>query len=360
MLAVAIRHAFPGFTLDLAFAAPVPGTTVLFGASGSGKSTVVNAIAGLLRPDAGRIALDETVLFDRSETMDVPPERRGLGVVFQDSRLFPHLSVETNLRYGARRARGRPDVTGFDSVVDLLGISHLLARRPHNLSGGERQRVAIGRALLAQPRLLLMDEPLSGLDAARKSEILPYLARLKTALTLPIVYVTHALDEVARLADTLVLLEHGRCVAAGPLAELSARSDLLLAARDDAAAIIAMRVHSHDHTRRLTLLEADALRLFVPLVAAVPGTALRVRVPAREPILATRAPSEVSLHNVIEGTVRVITEDAARHSTMVEVRVGNACLLSRVTPDAIAHLRLAPGRPVLVLIKSMSIDVLLP
>jgi molybdate transport system ATP-binding protein len=243
MIDVRFRHRFPAIGLDIAFTAPTPGVTALFGPSGSGKTSVVNVIAGLLRPDAGRVAIGGEVLCDTGTGRHLPVERRRLGLVFQEARLFPHLSVENNLRYGLRRAAGsnRPAI-GFDDVIDLLGIAPLLGRRPHTLSGGERQRVAIGRALLSQPRLLLMDEPLASLDAERKAEILPYLLRLRAALSLPVVYVTHAMDEVFAIADTLVLLEEGRVRAAGPIATMTARADLPLAARDDAGAAFPVTV----------------------------------------------------------------------------------------------------------------------
>jgi molybdate transport system ATP-binding protein len=275
--------------------------------------------------------------------------------VFQDARLFPHLSVETNLRYGMRRAPAGG--IGFDDVVSLLGIGAVLGRRPHTLSGGERQRVAIGRALLAQPRLLMLDEPLASLDAARKAEILPYLVGLK-ALGLPMIYVSHASEEVFLLADTLVLLEAGRTVAAGPLDELAARGDLPLAGRDDAGAVIALRVAGHDPARRLSLLKADGMELWVPLQDVVVGARVRARVPAREVILATEPPRAISVHNILPGRVRAITEVPRRHAALVEVAIGEAALLARVTPDAVARLALVPGVPVLALVKSMAVDVL--
>lgn len=207
-LDVVLQHRFPESTLDIAFSAPTPGVTALFGPSGSGKSSTVAAVAGLMRPQLLRVVLDGVVLADTERNIWLPPERRRLGMVFQDARLFPHLRVDANLSYGLRRAP--PGPIKFDDVVDLLGIGDLLRRRPHTLSGGEKQRVAIGRALLSQPLLLLMDEPLASLDVRRRNEILPYLARLKTALKLPVLYVTHAADEVRRLADTLVLIESGQ------------------------------------------------------------------------------------------------------------------------------------------------------
>src|SRR5208282_2161887 len=235
-LAVRLRHQFPTVQMDMAFKVPTPGVTVLFGPSGSGKSTIIAAAAGLLRPDVCRIEVDGQVLADTEAGVWLPPERRRVGLVFQDARLFPHMSVATNLRFGMRRAA--PGTVRFDEVVELLGIDALLTRRPHTLSGGERQRVAIGRALLAQPQLLLMDEPLASLDAARKAEILPYLTRLKTALRLPVLYVTHAPDEVNRLADTLVLIAAGQVVACGPLSQIAGRADLPFGQRDDAGALL--------------------------------------------------------------------------------------------------------------------------
>ena len=383
-LSVAFRHAVPGLAFDIAFDAPTPGTTVLFGPSGAGKSTIVAAVAGLLRPDFCRVVIDGEVLADTERGVFEPPEQRHIGLVFQDARLFPHMSVRRNLTYGLRRARRRllsprrkpgstlrfggimgarfrgHDDIGLPDVVDLLAISHLLGRRPHTLSGGERQRVAIGRALLAQPRLLVMDEPLASLDAARKDEILPYLLRLKSTLALPILYVTHALDEVARLADTLVLIEAGLVLACGKLAEIAARADLPLAAREDAGAILTMRVVAHERAARLTRLEGDGIALLVPLLDAPPGSTLRARVPAREVILATDAPQAISVHNVIEGRVRAIAEQPARHAALVEVGIGGSALLARVTPDAVARLRLAPGVPVLALVKSMAVEVFAP
>ena len=230
-LSVRFDHKFTNLALKIEFEAPTPGVTALFGPSGCGKSTVVMAVAGLLRPDHCRIVLDGTVLADTEAGRTLPVERRRIGMVFQDARLFPHMSVLKNLLFGSRRSG--PGSIAFDDVVELLGIGHLLARRPISLSGGERQRVAIGRALLAQPTLLAMDEPLSSLDGQRKLEILPFLARLKTVLKLPILYVTHSTEELASLADTLVLLDKGQVVAAGPFEEIVTRSDVSFAKRDD-------------------------------------------------------------------------------------------------------------------------------
>jgi molybdate transport system ATP-binding protein len=355
-LSVRLRHDFPTVRMDMAFEVPSPGVTVLFGPSGAGKSTLILAAAGLLRPDVCRIEIDGQTMVDTETGLWLPPEKRRAGLVFQDAKLFPHMSVATNLRFGMLRAP--PGTVKFDDVVSLLGIGALLDRRPNTLSGGERQRVAIGRALLAQPRLLLMDEPLASLDSARKSEIMPYLTRLKTALRLPILYVTHDLDEVTRLADSMVLIEAGRVVGFGPLAEVAARADLPLARRDDAAALLHCRVGNHDPGRELTRLDAGGSAFLVPLLDAPIGSECRIRVPAREVILAGRAPEAISLHNVIPGTVRRIAADATRRAVMVEIALPDGALLARVTPDAISRLGLAPGGPVLSLIKSTSIEVI--
>ncbi len=355
-LRIEVRHRFAGGGIDIAFEGPSSGVTALFGPSGAGKSTTLAAIAGLLRPDHGRIVVDGVTLGDTAAGIWLAPERRRVGLVFQDARLFPHMSVATNLRYGLRRAP--PGPIGFDDVVDLLGIAGLLARRPHTLSGGERQRVAIGRALLAQPRLLLLDEPLASLDAGRKAEILPYLARLKASLRLPMIYVTHALDEVMRLADAIVLVADGAVVASGALSEITARGDLPLAHRDDAAALLLCRVAAHDAARMLTRIEGAGVSLLVPLLDLPVGAACRARIPAREVILASRAPEAISVQNVIAGTVRRIDVEPVRHAAVVEIALPGGDILARVTPDAVARLRLAPGAPLLALVKSTSIEML--
>ena len=353
---VALRHRFAEQTLDIRFTAPSPGVTALFGRSGAGKSTTLMAIAGLLRPDACRIVIDGEILADSATGIWLPPERRRVGLVFQDARLFPHMSVANNLRYGLRRAP--PGAIGFDEVVDLLGIADFLARRPHTLSGGERQRVAIGRALLSQPRLLLLDEPLSGLDGARKAEILPFLARLKAALRLPMLYVSHAPDEVLRLADTLVLIKDGHVVGAGPVAEVAARGDLPFSRRDDAGALLLGHVLGHEAARGLTRIDGGGATWLVPLLDRPVGAPCRIRIPAREVILAAKAPEAISVQNIVPGILRHIEAEGARHSALVEIGLPTGSLLARVTPDAIARLGLHEGGPVLALVKSTAIEVL--
>ena len=345
MLEVSVQHAFPRFALDATFVAP-GGVTALFGPSGSGKSTVLLAIAGLLRPDHARITLDDASL------QDLPAHRRRCGVVFQEARLIPHMSVRTNLEYGARRAPPGPG-PDFAAAVDLLGLGPLLDRRPRLLSGGERQRVALGRALLSRPRLLLMDEPLSALDSARKDEILPYLERIRALA--PILYVTHAMDEVDRLADTLVLLDQGRVLAQGPLEALTARTDLpILTSRRDAGTVLTATTTAHDEARGLTRLSIPGGVLTVPLRPEPPGTRHRLRLPARDVALAIAAPKGVSHHNILPALVAQL-HPAGPHEVFVTLAIGPTTLLSRVTRDAVGRLELAPGAPVFALIKSIAL-----
>ncbi len=355
-LAIALRQQWPSGSLDIAFTAPTPGVTALFGPSGSGKSSTLLAAAGLFRPDWCRVSVEGDILADTGRGVWIAPERRRLGVVFQDARLFPHLGVLGNLRYGLRRAPP-PHAIGLDAVVALLGLEALLERRVHGLSGGERQRVAIGRALLAQPRLLLMDEPLARLDAARRAEILPYLARLRDETGLPILYVTHAADELARLADTVVLLEAGRVVASGPLPEIAARADLPLAQRDDAGAILVARVAAHDALRGLTRLDAGRAPIFVPLLSQPIGAAIRARIPAREIALARAVPDAVSFQNVLPARVGRVVIDPARRSALVELDLGGTAILARFTPDAVSRLALAAGSATVALFKSVGVEV---
>jgi molybdate transport system ATP-binding protein len=223
---IGIKHQQGNFSLSVSFQGAESGVTALFGPSGAGKSSVVNVVAGLMRPDAGRIAINGRCLFDSARGIDLPPEKRRIGYVFQDGRLLPHLSVHANLVYGMHRIPADLRFVHLDQVVELLGIGHLLKRRPARLSGGEKQRVAIGRALLTSPALLLMDEPLASLDAARKGEVLPFIMRLGREFSIPILYVTHALDEILQLATRMVMMENGRVLASGDLEALMTRPDL--------------------------------------------------------------------------------------------------------------------------------------
>jgi molybdate transport system ATP-binding protein len=357
MIAVTVRKRLGAFLLDAAFTAPDRGITALFGRSGAGKTTIINLIAGILSPDVGRIAIDHHVFYDADARIALPPEQRRVGFVFQDSRLFPHLSVEANLRYGLRRAQQPTDLPiAFDAVVDVLGVGHLMGRRPKHLSGGERQRVALGRALLAQPRLLLMDEPLASLDAPRKAEILLYIERLRDQFRLPMIYVSHALDEVIRLADHLLVVADGRIAASGPLADIVSRLDLQpLLGRFEAGAVIDCTVAAHDDHYLLTTLHFDRGQLRVPLVERPVGARVRVRLRARDISIAKAEPRDISISNRLEGT---ITGFAVRDGVFVDVTIGVGAttiraLVSRESKD---RLGLAVGQRVWALIKTVALD----
>jgi molybdate transport system ATP-binding protein len=355
VLEVDIEHRLGAFDLDIRFRSG-RGLTALFGRSGAGKTSVVNAIAGLIRPKRGRIVVDEAVLLDTERGICAPTHRRGVGYVFQEDRLFPHLTVRHNLLFGRWFASGRARSAGLEDVVELLGIGALLDRRPGRLSGGEKQRVAIGRALLAGPRLLLMDEPLASLDARRKDEILPYLERLRDQANVPIIYVSHSVAEVTRLATTIVLISDGRVHAVGPLQEVMGRADLYpLAGRFEAGAVLLVHVARHDPRWGLTELAGSFGELVVPRLEIPVGTALRIRVRARDVILAVTRPSGISALNVVEGQVErlIPIEEGALE---VQLRASNQRLLARVTRRSGEALGLAPGRQVFAVIKSVAID----
>lgn len=351
-LAVDLHHSFGGFTLRAAFVAP-PGVTALFGRSGSGKSSVINAIAGLLQPDRGVITLDGTPILDTARGLVLPPHRRRMGCVFQDGRLFPHLTVRQNLAYGRWFA---PKGPGADParIVDLLGLAGLLGRRPGALSGGEKQRVAIGRAILSAPRLLLMDEPLAALDEARKAEILPYLERLRDELRLPILYVSHSVAEVARLATTIVLIEAGEVVAAGPAAEVMANPAMapVLGLRE-AGAMITARLVAHEGDG-LSRLETGGGPVWLPRLRAAPGALLRLRILAQDVMLATSPPQGLSALNVLSATVEQIHHGEGP-GAMVRLRLGDEVLLSRVTKRSVGALGLQPGMAVQAVLKAVSV-----
>jgi molybdate transport system ATP-binding protein len=352
VLAIDIRARRGGFMLEAAFELPASGVTAILGPSGSGKTTLIGAIAGIVKPSRGRIALAGETLFDARAGIDVPVERRGCGVVFQDARLFPHLSVARNLAYGSKRRRGRPITQEADHVVDMLGIGHLAERRPATLSGGERQRVAIGRALLSQPRLLLLDEPLSAVDPDRKGEILPYLERLRDEARLPILLVSHALDEVLRLSRQVVLIEAGRCVGAGPTASiLSDRS----AAGGQHISVLDGTVVRHDAEAALTIVSTGLGEVRVPMTDKPLGGALRLVVDARDVALAMGELPRLSIRNRLRAVVeRVEPLDAGQ--VKVTLKAGGGAIRALVTRDAVAELGIAPGRETWCLVKSVAVD----
>jgi molybdate transport system ATP-binding protein len=352
MLEVRLRHDFGGFTLDAEFAAP-QGITVLFGRSGSGKTSIVNAVAGLLRPEAGRIAMGDTVLTDTDARQWLPPHKRRIGYIFQEGRLFPHLNVRHNLRYGAWFAPKSAPREDIGRVVEMLGIGPLLDRRPGALSGGEKQRVAIGRALLSAPRLILADEPLAALDEARKAEILPYFERLRDEVAIPILYVSHSASEVARLATTIVALEAGRVIAAGPAAEVLGDPAVLPTGAREAGAVLNARVVRH-HEDGLSELEAGGIALFLPRLRRDVGSLLRVRIAAHDVILSRDRPEGLSALNILPGTVAEIrTGEGPGALVALDTTAGR--MLARVTRRSVAALALEPGASVHAILKSVAV-----
>ena len=355
MLEVDIAARRGAFAVHAAFASDAS-IVALFGRSGAGKSTMVNAIAGILRPERGRIAVGGRVLFDSAAGIDVPPERRRVGYVFQDALLFPHLSVRANLAFGESLTPAAERFVHHDRVLELLGLRSLLERGTRDLSGGEKQRVAIGRALLTSPRILLMDEPLASLDAPRKAEILQYVELLRDELRLPIVYVSHAIEEVTRLADHLVLVSDGRTVAQGPATQVLARPELRpLTGRYEAGAVIDTRVARHDEVFGLTVLAFADGELLLPNVDALIGEPVRARIRARDVSIAIERPRGLSVQNVLESTIVDLSEEFGA-IVDVELRVGSTPLTARITRKAAIELGLAPGKRVYALVKAVSID----
>jgi molybdate transport system ATP-binding protein len=343
-LEVSLRHVMGDFTLDVAFAAQ-GGVTALFGASGAGKSSIVAAVAGLLRPSKGRVVLNGRVLTDMDERIFVPPHQRRAALVFQEPRLFPHLRVEKNLRYGWKRSPERADEKQIAHVIALLGLGDLLDRRPATLSGGEKARVALGRALLASPEILLLDEPLASLDAPRRAEILPYLERLRDEGRVPMLYVSHQVDEVARLAGQVVLLASGRVTAAGPPGETLPGMDGLGAVLD--------AVSRGPREDGLTELAFDNGRLAVTAKLAS-GTRLRVRLAADDILIARVQPKEISANNILRATV--VQVNLKGDIAEVALQAGTAWLLARITAASAQRLALSPGLPVFAIVKSVTVD----
>ncbi|HEX2162977.1 MAG TPA: molybdenum ABC transporter ATP-binding protein [Thermoanaerobaculia bacterium] len=334
--------------------------TAVFGASGSGKSTLLRTVAGLERGAVGRLSLGGEVWLDSERGVDVPAHRRPVGYMFQEARLFPHLSGEGNLRYAARRAPRGERAIDFDEVVDALDLAPLLPRRPASLSGGERQRLALGRTLLAQPRLLLLDEPMAALDAARKMEILPYLEALHPRFGIPILYVSHSVDEVALLTDRVLVLAGGRVTAHGRTAEVLERLDHEpLAGRSGAACVVRARVVRHDPELHLTWLDLAGQPLVVPRREHfAEGEEVGLVVPAHDVSLATIRPRAVSIQNVLAGRVRALREDPRSAFAEVGIEVGPHRLVSRVTRLSLRELGLEVGAPVFALLKSVSLSKL--
>ncbi len=354
-LSVDIRHRLGAFSLEATFTSE-GGVTALFGRSGSGKTSIIRIIAGLIRPDHGRVSLDGTVLADSDSGVFVPRHRRRFGYVFQEARLFPHLSVRQNLNYGRWFAPAGERSESFDGVVDLLGIAELLDRRPAKLSGGEKQRVAIGRALLSSPRLLLMDEPLAALDEARKAEILPYIERLRDETRIPVIYVSHSIAEVARLANRVVVMRDGKVETIGAAVDIfSQLSGPLAADRREAGVLLEGRVESMDDRHRLTVVAVKTARLFVPGQVAAVGRPVRVHIPARDVMLATARPEGLSALNILDGEVRDIGA-AVDGAVEVKVDCGGDIVAARITQFSVERLGLRVGLPIHAIIKTVALE----
>ncbi|MEM7653504.1 MAG: molybdenum ABC transporter ATP-binding protein [Pseudomonadota bacterium] len=382
------------FSLAASLSIERPGITVLFGKSGAGKSSLVQAVAGLLRPDEGHITLGERHFFDSRRGINVPPHKRGVGYVFQSGRLFPHMTVKNNLLYG-HRYRGTKQLSAsgggasaefsLESVSDVLALDALMDRRPGTLSGGEKQRVAIGRALLSCPDLLLMDEPLSSLDGNRKSEILPAIERLRDQFKIPILYVSHSIEEVTRLADTLAIIDNGRIAASGSPMDLMVRLDLRpLTGRYEAGAVLEgsiaaindqydlMTIEITPHSDGQSEMPSQPSSLVVPGMGSgigsgigsgsgvVKGQRVRLRIRARDVALARARPTDTSMLNALEGTISELTDEAGAFCE-VKIRTNDgAYLLARVTRFSADTLQLRVGMPIFALIKAVALDRITP
>lgn len=340
------------FVLDAALSVPERGVSAIYGPSGSGKTTLLRAIAGLERAAVGRLQVGPEIWQD--DRIFVAPHRRSLGYVFQEASLFSHLSVRRNLEYGYRRVPEPRRRVTFEAAVHLLGLGALLDRSPEDLSGGERQRIAVARALLTSPRLLLMDEPLTGLDVESKSEILPYLDELHEELDIPVLYVSHSPEEVARLADYLVLLEKGTTVASGPIGEILTRFDLPLCRSDDAGAIVEARVIGHDEIFHLTHLEFAGGRLHVTREDLERGREVRLRIFARDVSLTTSRQENTSILNILPVSIEELTA-AGPSQMMVRLSAGGTPILSRITRKSASALDLQPGKRLYAQVKSVAL-----
>lgn len=351
-LSVHLQQTLKGFTLDASFDAPA-GVTALFGASGSGKTSVIDAVAGLNPTATGHVSVADNILMDTDKGIYLPPHKRQLGYIFQDSRLFPHLSVAGNLDY-ARRAQGVPsDKAEFGRVVEMLGIAPLLSRRPFRLSGGEKQRVAIGRALLARPKLILADEPLAALDAPRKAEILPYFERLRDESDVPILYVTHSTTEVARLATTVIAMQNGRVVRQGTAAEVLGDPTFTPGGVRAIGAVIEAHIKTH-HDDGLTELDAGGVALFLPKVNLPAGSKLRLRIAAQDVILSNMRPEGMSALNILPAKISDIRQgDGPGAVVSLDTKAGR--VLARVTKRSVQAMGLRVGHDLFAVVKSVAV-----
>ena len=343
------------FTLDVDLTLPAQGITVLFGASGSGKTTLLRCVAGLEKAQLARVRVDGSVWQDHASGVFLPPWRRPLGYVFQESSLFDHLNVYDNLCFGVRRTSKGLNQSALDEAIALLGIQDLLQRRTHQLSGGERQRVAIARALALQPGLLLLDEPLASLDHARRQDILPWLERLRDEVKIPMLYVTHAADEVARLAHTLVVMERGKVSAVGPVAEVLAGIHSPVVLGDDVGALLEGTVQERDLRWHLAKVNCVGGALWLRDSGVHVGQKVRLRVLARDVSLAISEPSHTSIQNILPCVVDTIAPDHHPSQVLVRLRCGDSIFLARITARAADTLALAPGQNVWAQVKSVAL-----
>jgi molybdate transport system ATP-binding protein len=356
-VAVSLQHNFGTFALDVAFEARDAAVTALFGPSGSGKTSIVNAIAGLVKPDQGRIAINGRTVLDTSSGVFVPPQHRRVGYVFQDARLFPHMTVEKNLLFGWRRSAVRAEPDEIARVIAMLGLSHLMARYPAALSGGEKSRVALGRALLASPEILLLDEPLAALDAARRNEILPYLERLRDEAKLPMIYVSHALDEVARLAHAIVVLKDGRVVQQGSVFDLATALDArAILGMPPLGAVLDVTIAAHRDAEGLSILAFGGGMLTVARIAKEVGAALRVRIRAEDIMLAVEEPRGISANNILPAKIAALSATDGAHAD-VQLSCGTARLVSRITRASVQRLGLTTGQDVFAIVKAVTVDL---
>ncbi|WP_417495258.1 molybdenum ABC transporter ATP-binding protein [Maricaulis sp.] len=357
-LSLQLRARRGGFDLDIEAEIPLDGITAVFGPSGSGKTSLLRLVAGLDRPDEGRIAMGDTVWVDRARHVFTPAHQRPVGLVFQDARLFSHLSVAGNLAYAQRRAATGPTRFDSETIIKALDLAPLLPRRPASLSGGEAQRVALARALLTQPRLLLLDEPMAGLDHARKAELLPYLDTTLRQLEIPALYVSHSVEEVVRLSDRVLALSQGRCVAMGPVEEVFARLEIEPLERDfEAGSILAGQLIDQNERLQLSRVDIGGQVLELPMSAALqPGDTVRLRIRARDVAIATLKPQAISIRNVLDGRIIAISENETSPYADLTVSIGTSQLKARLTRASIEALELAPGQAVYALVKSASFD----
>lgn len=343
------------FRLNVDLELPASGITVLFGPSGSGKTTLLRCVAGLERASQARVVVAGQVWQDTQTGVFLPTHQRALGYVFQEASLFDHLNVMANLRYGLKRVRSPQAESTLQAAIELLGIGHLLRRQTDQLSGGERQRVSIARALATSPLILLLDEPMAALDLARRREILPWLERLRDELRLPMLYVTHSADEVARLADHLVVLDQGRARAHGPLSDVLTSVETPVVVGDDAGVVISGQVRSRDATWHLQQVVFEGGELWVPENGADLGQRVRLRVLARDVSLTTEASRSTSIQNHVAGIVEALAPGEHPSQMLVRLRCGNTILLARITRRAVDALALAPGQPAWAQVKSVAL-----